>query len=423
MSNPTTNKILQAIAETIDIPDSSYDLAEKRYKALSEWFSRPESQCSTHDPHLYSQGSFRLGTIIYPLNKDGEYDLDMSCRLRRGIAKTTHTQKHLKELVGQDVEAYRVAQGFKQAREEKNRCWRLKYSDQINFHLDAVPSIPEEQGRRVLIKEAMIKAGSSDSLAQSVSNLAGAITDKSLNNYPVISDDWLISNSEGYALWFESRMEQARTLLEKWASLARAAKIEKLPAYRRKSPLQKCVQILKRHRDVMFKENSDGKPISIIITTLAAESYSGEVELDEALMIILERMGGLIRPYTPHVPNPVNPAEDFADKWDKVEYRHLNLKGNFEAWLKKAREDFGNITTSDSSNLLEQIAKNSLDVTLDSTVAKEQAVQNANAAKKRLLLEKTERISVGGKTGPTGVIGTVGVANVVHKFYGSAKKI
>jgi len=72
MSNPTTNKILQAIAEAIDIPDSSYDLTKKRYEALSKWFSRPESYCSDHEPHLYGQGSFRLGTVICPLNKDGE---------------------------------------------------------------------------------------------------------------------------------------------------------------------------------------------------------------------------------------------------------------------------------------------------------------------------------------------------------------
>jgi len=346
----------------------------------------------------------------------------MGCRLCRGIEKTTHTQKYLKELVGKDVESYRIAQGFIQAREEKNRCWRLKYSDQLNFHLDTVPSIPEEQRRRTMLKEAMLRTGSSGALAQSVSDLAGAITDTTKTNYAIVSADWLISNSEGYALWFESRMELAKPLLEKWASEARAAKIDKLPVYRRKSPLQKCVQILKRHRDVMFKDDPDGKPISIIITTLAAVAYNGEVELDDALARILECMGGLVLPNTPHVPNPVNPGEDFADKWDKAEYRHLNLKGNFEAWLKRAREDFGNLTTSDSANLLEQIAKSRLGVVLDSTVAKEQAFQNANEAKKRLLLEKTARIGVGAKTSPAGVIGTVGITNVAHKFYGSANK-
>lgn len=423
MSDLTTKRIIEEVIASIDIPDSSYELTEKRYKDLADWFGRRESRCFKFDPHLYTQGSFRLGTVIRPLDENGEYDLDMACRLRAGITKATHTQKQLKYLVGDDLEDYRVARNIKEKREEKHRCWRLKYADTLNFHMDAVPSIPEVASQRLMLKEAMMQTGTAHMLAESVAEHAVAITDNRHAKYDGICNDWRMSNSEGYALWFESRMELATILLEKWASEARAAKVDKLPSFKRKSPLRQCVQILKRHRDVMFKSDPDGKPISAIITTLAAMAYSGEVEMDDALGDILERMGGLVRPYAPHVPNPVNPTEDFADKWDKAEYRQLNLKGNFEAWLKKAREDFGNITTSNSSNLLEQIAKNSLGVALDSTVAKEQAVQNANAAKKRLLLEKTERISVGGKTSPTGVIGTVGVANVVHKFYGSVKKI
>ena len=366
MSNQTTNKILSAVAEAIDIPDSSYELAEDRYKALSEWFSRAESHCSDHDPHLYVQGSFRLGTVIRPLNKDGEYDLDMGCRLRRGISKTTHTQKQLKELVGEDVESYRLAQAFKKPREEKNRCWRLIYSDQLNFHLDAVPSIPEEQRRRALIKEAMVKAGSSNDLSQSVSNLAGSITDKTLKNYASISNDWLISNSEGYALWFESQMELAKPLFEKWV---KAAKIDPLPAYLRKSPLQKCVQLLKRHRDVMFKDDSEGKPISIIITTLAASAYSGEVEIDDALAGILDRMSGLIRPNTPRVPNPVNPEEDFADKWDKPEYRYLRLADKFNLWLEQAKTDFKSLQTTRSSAVTGKVLRSAFSVNLSEEVS------------------------------------------------------
>ncbi|MFH1708134.1 MAG: nucleotidyltransferase [Planctomycetota bacterium] len=368
MSNLTTNKILVAVSEAIDIPDSSYEIAGKRYRALSEWFSRPESRCSAHDPHLYGQGSFRLGTVIRPLNKDGEYDLDMGCRLRRGVSKATHTQKQLKELVGAEVAAYCIAQGFKQACEEKNRCWRLKYTDQLNFHLDAVPSIPAEPSRCVLLTEAMVKAGTHILLAQTVANMAGAITDKTLYNYTAISNDWLTSNSEGFALWFESRMELAKPLLEIWIAAARAAKIEKLPSYRRKSPLQKVVQILKRHRDAMFEDNPDGKPISIIITTLAAVAYGGEVELDDALAGILDRMGGLVRPNAPYVPNPVNPDEDFADKWGKSEYQHLRLAEKFRLWLEQAKIDLGKVHTTHSADGISKMLQSAFAVSLSEEV-------------------------------------------------------
>jgi hypothetical protein len=73
--------------------------------------------------------------------------------LRRGITKQTHTQKQLKGLVGRDVEAYRVARGIKDALEEMHRCWRLPYADTLKFHMDIVPSIPEEAARRQMLQE------------------------------------------------------------------------------------------------------------------------------------------------------------------------------------------------------------------------------------------------------------------------------
>ena len=366
MSNITTKRIIEEIAELIDIPDSSYELAENRYKDLADWFGRPEARCSKLDPHLSPQGSFRLGTVVRPLDENGEYDLDMGCRLRTGITKATHTQKQLKYLVGDDLENYRVARSIKETREEKHRCWRLKYADTLSFHLDVVPSIPEGVARKQMIKEAMVKNGSADTLAKAVADLAGAITDNTLISYPIISDDWRISNSEGYALWFESRMELAKLLLEKWASAAKAAKIDKLPTFRRKSPLQQCVQILKRHRDVMFKDNPNGKPISIIVTTLAAAAYQGEVEIDDALESILIRMGGLIRSTIPQIPNPVNPVEDFADKWAKPEYAQRKLEKNFREWLVQANSDLREIQKVRSAELVAKLAHERFAVKLTS---------------------------------------------------------
>src|SRR5689334_13427307 len=121
MSDNKRSLILGAIGESIDIPDSAYEKAEARYKDLGEWFGRPEARCHPFDPHIYPQGSFRLGTVIRPVDEDGEYDLDLGCRLRVGISKATHTQKQLKELVGKDLEAYRLARNIDEKTEEKHR--------------------------------------------------------------------------------------------------------------------------------------------------------------------------------------------------------------------------------------------------------------------------------------------------------------
>jgi hypothetical protein len=321
------------------LPASGYERAKSRYEDLAEWFGRAESVCAQYSPHIYPQGSFRLGTVVKPIAGDGEYDLDLGCRLRVGINKSTHTQRQLKMLVRHDLEAYRVARGIEEELEEKHRCWRLAYADQLSFHMDAVPSIPEGMPERMLVEKAMTQAGVEDQLAKSVANLSGAITDNRSPNYNALSPDWRVSNSEGYALWFESRMRLAASLLQERALIEKALSVDKLPAYRWQSPLQRTVQILKRHRDALFETNPDSQPISIIITTLAARAYQGEGSVADALRQVLSRMAGFIGAASPRVPNPVNPAEDFADRWADPSCRHLKLEDHFRWWLRRAQED------------------------------------------------------------------------------------
>jgi hypothetical protein len=336
MSNKTTKAIVEEIVSSIEIPESAWEKANKRYQDLGDWFNRPDGGCVRLQPHVYPQGSFRLGTVI----RSDEYDLDVGCRLRTGVTKQTHTQKELKHLVGKEMEAYRAARGIKENLEEMHRCWRLPYADALKFHLDVVPSIPEGTSRRGMLRETMIQAGTSYSLAEAVASWAGAITDNRLPNYDMIRDDWRISNSEGYALWFESRMKLAKTLVEARLYEAKTAKVDPLPTSRWRLPLQQSVQLLKRHRDVVFEDNPAGKPISIIITTLAAAAYRGEAELDDAMDRILSDMGEYVQSSKPRVPNPVNPREDFADRWGDAKYRHLNLEQNFWDWLTQAQTDF-----------------------------------------------------------------------------------
>jgi hypothetical protein len=340
MSTTTCQRVLEELVALLDIPESAFNKAEARYKSLAEHFASPAAHSSAHDPHIYSQGSFRLGTVNRPFGKTLEYDLDMGCRLRSGITKATHTQKQLKALIGKDLESYRRAHSFTAKLEEKHRCWRLPYQDEMSFHIDAVPSIPEEQVARALLRERIETFGIDRGLADALAEHAGSITDDRDENYDHITSLWRISNSEGFALWFESRMKLALGLLRERAVAMGRAKIDELPAREWKSPLQAVVQLLKRHRDVRFQDNPDSAPISVIITTLAALAYRGEGNIETALQRVLDDMHLYVRTTIPRVPNPVNPAEDFADKWYKPEYSHLRLEENFYRWLADARRDF-----------------------------------------------------------------------------------
>ena len=67
------------------------------------------------------------------------------------------------------------------------------------------------------------------------------------------------------------------------------AEVEDVKRRKVKTPLQRVVQILKRHRDIKFADdNSGNKPISIIITTIAGRLYEEEDKLAELTKRLLQ---------------------------------------------------------------------------------------------------------------------------------------
>ena len=97
---------------------------------------------------------------------------------------------------------------------------------------------------------------------------------------------------------------------------------------------------------------SDDKPISIIITTLSAHAYDGEVTLAETLFGILAGLDRAIKDKdgVAWIENPVDPLENFADKW---EFEPQKEKRFYE-WLESARDDFEKIASFTSSESVDQ---------------------------------------------------------------------
>lgn len=352
MPNIGNEEILKAIVAAVELPDSAYEKAKERYEDLGEWLGLPSSNVSKHSPHILPQGSFRLGTAIRPVSAEEEYDLDITCRLETGLTMINTAQSDLRRMIRKDIEAYRMERGIQAPLSEKHRCLRLEYQDHLSFHMDIVPCIPDSLESRTLLEKAFSQRAYSASLIQKVSPMASRITDDRSPDYGTISSSWLRSNPEGYARWFEERM-LSQTLLK---SFQERAQVDALPSYKRRAPLQRAIQILKRHRDWMFKDMPDSKPISMIITTLAAQAYNGEENLESTLYAALAGMERLVNQTKPRIPNPVNPEEDFADKWDDPKYATLRLEDNFRNWCLQAKADFGRILSSTSPDELRKSA-------------------------------------------------------------------
>lgn len=325
---------LEALAKALEIPLARYEQAEKSYNSLGKWLHRDESGVKNFDPEVFVQGSFRLGTVIKPHSDAEEYDVDCTCVLTN-LDKAKLSQFSLKELLGEEIKLYRKGMGIKKPVHEGRRCWRLEYADGAQFHMDIVPCIPNGVDQRALLEASNFDAQFADT--------AIAITDNEVPLYHVITDDWPRSNPRGYAEWFKSRMGDVfargrEQVLNEMRAEGVTASVEDIPTYRVRTPLQSAIMILKRHRDTMFADDPTDKPISIIISSLAAHAYEGEEMIGSALLAILSRMEGAIeQDGTKYIiKNPTDALENFADKWED----HPERAEAFFAWLGQAREDF-----------------------------------------------------------------------------------
>lgn len=344
---PTKNaeEFLAALADELAISESRYEQACRSYASLGDWLHRPESTVLQYDPQVYVQGSFRLGTAIRPLNDEEEYDVDSVCLLQ-ALGTKDLTQSDLKALLGKEIKAYRTSKSMDKPVREGRRCWILDYADGAQFHMDIVPSVPNAVRQRLLLE--------AKGLDLKWSETAMVITDLESPVYREISDDWQRSNPKGYAEWFTQRMGEVYQRRRKELAEAIKASVEDIPDYKIRTPLQSAIMILKRHRDGMFEGRYDDRPISIIITTLAAHAYNGEATIASALYSILARMDQYIEHDGSHciIRNPSDPLENFADKWPQ----HPEREAAFFEWLAQARADFQNLANQvEKRRLIESV--------------------------------------------------------------------
>jgi hypothetical protein len=332
-------RFLEKVAEDIDIPPSKYHDAVDRYEAVGRWLEEGEYPCSGK-LSIYAQGSFRLGTVVRPIRGgvEASYDIDLVCEVP--IGKQLTDPRAVKTMVGDRLREHETYRRLLD--EEGKRCWTLEYAEQegVGFHLDVLPSIPDPRG---------------------LLDTSVAITNKRGDTY-----EWSASNPKGYGLWFDSENQAAFNVAlaeQKRALQARApdiyARVDDVPDQLVRTPLQRSIQLMKRHRDVRFniERYNSYAPISIIVTTLAAQFYHNEPDILSALSAIVTKLHAhavlvdnetvdrslasynLIR-RTPdgkwYIGNPINPEENFADRWH--EDNHARARAFF-SWVAALKED------------------------------------------------------------------------------------
>lgn len=302
------DELLRLTVAALDIPADIRAAAVAEYEAVAAWLRDSWPGVAGE---IYSQGSIRLGTIVTPVTEACDYDLDLVCRL--WLTKDV-SKRELKRIVGRALRHYIATRTPGSIRlKEGKRCWTLIYPGQ-RFHMDVLPAIPNDE----------------------VEDSPDAIwlTDRQLVR-------WQPSNPIGYANWFAGRMtDETRRLLLAEAAV-RGIDVEQVPADSVKTALQQTVQALKRHRDLHFEDDPEHAPASIILTTLAAQAYTGGASVFEALVEVTALMPELVERQNGVyvVANPVLPEENFANRWRNVPER----AEAFFDWAEVAHADFSGL--------------------------------------------------------------------------------
>lgn len=359
------NEILETLVKNLSISKSQHEAAIQSYKAVGKFLSNDNSSLSVYQPYIKPQGSFIIGTTIQPIDPNDDIDLDVICEFKR--KPENWAQYHLKNAVGnrlKESDRYR-----EMLDEEGRRCWTLNYRENAEsanqrYHMDILPALISS-GYAIILEKAM----SADSY-EDFDQLRLSITDKEESGYDieVRSEFWKQSNPYGYAIWFMNIAKTIKGVKKRTFSLNEAVK--PVPEYQEaRLPLQKVVQILKRHRDIYFTYEQDEdvkkqKPISCIITTLAARAYREEEELIDALWGVINRMEDEIEfVFDPSlnkdiewISNPTNTAENFADRWnDEGSVR----SENFYRWLEQVKADLRDAQSKTGLQNISESLKNS----------------------------------------------------------------
>lgn len=239
------DNLLIGICGKLQLQPSKYELAEKRYKAISDTI-QDDSVFQAINLRVYPHGSFRLKTTVKPLFEN-EYDLDFVVEIPGYVMMTPQNlYDHIYRILSNDGVHNNML-------DKKSRCIRVNYAN--DFHMDIMPG-----------------------------KLINPLTNEIIMPDLDMKNWYHHSNPIGYAEWFEN---QAKNIIRYELSLQRGIKSSTEPISDqeivvRLEPLRRAVQLVKRYRDIYCDKHKTEPVRSIVLCTLMGEissKYSSELDI------------------------------------------------------------------------------------------------------------------------------------------------
>jgi hypothetical protein len=312
--------ILAEIAVNLQLPPGLHAKAVARYEAVCRHIDRPASPLAGRVTSFYPQGSMAIDGTISTRGTDDEYDLDAVVEV-----SGNEGPEELLDLLELALQDYPVSK-----MERKTRCITLYYAD--GMHLDVTPA------RRLAPKE---KEGA----------IAHAKKGRPLEHR------YVPMNAYAFCQWYnrrtpiEARFALAlnRELYAKYGMAFDASEVEQVPKQTPlivKSVTTVALQLIKRHRNILYADLSGRMPPSVMLSCHAGHAALPGMGLAD--MVIRQarwtaraidqaaRSGVLL-----DVPNPEFYAERFTDRWPEnqtQQQQYARSLHNLANGLEAARE-------------------------------------------------------------------------------------
>ena len=296
--NYEIDKYLNMIGYSIQLPDNKYDEIKNSYNAISEYISNNNELAQDVDCNIYYHGSFAINTVIKPLRGD-DFDLDM-------IVEFDYSKRSMSasEFYNMFYETFSTGR-YKDMLEKYRNNVRLNYN--TNYHFDIMPSVPLSYNSPALSVPDAKRRG------------------------------WVIRSPKTFIEWFNNQINKVQGYKVKTFDNRRiimestVTPLKKPAPYEMTPTLIRVVQLLKRMKDIYFRDyEGDREPQSIVVTTLAAKYYNGELSVYDALLNIVKKMKQLYDNNNRFVvPNPSYPNEIFTEKWP----RHIEYYDNYRDFI------------------------------------------------------------------------------------------
>lgn len=292
--------VLADIAISVQLPPGLHAKADGRYEAIRTYAERPGSPLHGKVLRFYPQGSMAIDATTSTRGTDDEYDLD--------IVAALDFDPHSDPDAVLDV-LFRALDGYPTSEkvERQTRCVTVRYADRM--HVDVTPAVRLAHG------------------AERVSHIFHAHPDE-----PASRHFHVPMNAYGFAEWYRSRTPLERRfaaafnkrLQEAYGFEVRADAevdeiLEQVPIVV-KAVATVALQLLKRHRNVLYADAKGRIPPSVMMSCFAGHASQPGLSLSDMVIRLARNIATALKAASARrehikVVNPVHHEDCFTDRW------------------------------------------------------------------------------------------------------------